>query len=67
MLIRIRPYLFLALALVSLIPVAFFGIWPRSRVLENEVAEVSDRHLLIARHLQHALVRYESDVSALFR
>ena len=67
MLIRTRLYLFLALALVSAIPIAFFGIWPHSKALEHEIAEVSERHLLIAKHIRLALQRYDRDVRALFR
>jgi len=63
---RIRVILFVAFALVAVIPIAFFGVWPHSKALEKEIEEVSDRHLLLAQNLSHALQRYDRDVRSLF-
>ncbi|MBT8408861.1 MAG: hypothetical protein KJN93_04475 [Alphaproteobacteria bacterium] len=43
-----------------------FRAWPHSTVLENEIQEVHERHLLLARNLAAALERYHRDVSATF-
>ena len=63
----IRLYLFFALAFVSAIPVAVFAFWPYSNALKTEIAEVEDRHLLIARHLSQALHHYERDINGILR
>jgi len=63
----VRYYIFLMTALVTLIPVAVFGIWPHSRAYDDLVADVSERHLLVAGNLGRALERYDRDVKAGFR
>ena len=42
---RVRFYIFAALSAVALIPIVFFGIWPHSKALQNEIEEVSDPQL----------------------
>lgn len=54
-------------ALVTLIPVAVYGIWPHSRAYDDLVADVSERHLLVAGNLGRALERYDRDLKAGFR
>ena len=63
---RLRYLLFLFLALVTFIPVAFFGVWAHSRAFDKEIADVSERHLLLARNIGAALERYDRDVKAVF-
>jgi hypothetical protein len=63
----VRYYIFLMTTLVTLIPVAVFGIWPHSRAYDDIVANVSERNLLVAENLGRALERYDRDVKAGFR
>ena len=49
-----------------LIPLLLFRAWPHSVVLENELDEVHERHLLIARNLAAALERYHRDLGSTF-
>ena len=62
----VRYYIFLMTTLVTLIPVAVFGIWPHSRAYDDIVADVSERNLLVAENLGRALERYDRDVKAGF-
>jgi len=63
----VRYYIFLMTALVTLIPVAVFGIWPHSQTYDDLVADVSERNLLVAENLGRALEHYDRDVKAEFR
>jgi len=49
-----------------LIPLLLFRAWPHSAVLESELDEVQERHLLIARNLAAALERYHRDLASTF-
>lgn len=51
--------LFLA---VSGLPVLVFVIWPFTSVYDEKLAEVRERHLLIAQHLGRALELYHKDI-----
>ena len=57
-----RNLIFLVVVVVTFIPITIFSLWPHSRALDNAVAEVSERHLLIARNLGSALERYYQDL-----
>ena len=63
----IRFILFGALALVAIIPIALFGVWQQSRILEAKITDTSDQYLLLAGNLGHAMERYDRDLRALFR
>ena len=63
----VRYYLFIFIALVTLIPVAVFGIWPHSQAYDDLVADVSERNLLIAQNMARALERYDRDVKVAFQ
>lgn len=56
-------YLFLALTAV---PLTVFWIWPHSQVLQSEIDDARDGHLLLARNLGAALQRYHQDVLTAF-
>jgi len=64
---RLRFLIFFVLSMAALIPVVFFGVWPHSRAFDNELADVTDRHLLLARNMGAALERYDRDVKTTFR
>lgn len=62
-----RNMLFAAFIAISIIPVSLLAVWTERSAYEKEIAEVSERHLLIANNLSHALTRYGQDVLAVFR
>ncbi len=64
---RLRNLLFAVIVGVTLIPAAFFVIWPQSRAYQHLLDDVSERHLLIAQNLSDTLERYYIDVTAAFR
>ncbi len=63
---RLRYILFAILVLAAQIPVVGLGIWTRDHIINNEINDVSDRHLLIARNLAQTLARYHGDLTAAF-
>lgn len=64
---RLRTLLFVAFTLIATIPVGLLAAWQQQSAFEKELAEVSERHLLIAQNLSHALDRYSEDVESVFR
>ncbi|MCV3272116.1 EAL domain-containing protein [Roseobacter sp. WL0113] len=52
--------------LVALGPLLLFRAWPHSEVLQGELDEVHERHLLLARNLAAALERYHRDLVTTF-
>ncbi len=63
---RLRLFLLVGFIAIAAVPVAVFALWPLTRPLENEVAQVADKHLLVARHVSHALTRYHRDAISVF-
>ncbi|MEQ9641332.1 MAG: sensor histidine kinase [Alphaproteobacteria bacterium] len=62
----LRWVLFVAFTLISTIPVGLLALWLERSAYDKELAEVSERHLLLARNLSYALDRYSRDVEAVF-
>ena len=60
---RLRPLLFLSFVLVSLIPVGILAYWEQQTALENELAAVQEKHLLLARNLTGTLDLYARNVA----
>jgi signal transduction histidine kinase len=58
----LRVVSFMALSLVALIPVVALAGWVYSRALDDQLASVSDKHLVIAKNLGAALERYVVDI-----
>ncbi len=63
---RLRHFFLLVFLLVALGPLLLFRAWPHSEVLQNELDEVHERHLLLARNLAAALERYHRDLVTTF-
>jgi len=63
---KLRFLLISTLFALVLIPLLLFRAWPHSAVLESELDEVHERHLLIAQNLAAALERYHRDLSSTF-
>lgn len=63
---RLRFALIVLFLILTAVPLTVFWAWPHSQVLRNEVDDVRDRHLLLARNLSAALARYHQDVLTAF-
>ena len=50
----------------AIAPLAIFWLWPHSQALNNEINDVRERHLVIAKNLSGALDRYYLDLSTTF-
>ena len=64
---RIRTVLIAGLVFGGLLPLAGLTWLTYDHVMKRELADVSDRHLLLAKNLSAALSRYEKDVRAAVR
>jgi hypothetical protein len=62
----LRIVSFLVLSIVAIIPVLALASWVYVRALEDQVASVSDKHLVIAKNLGAALDRYADDLGNSF-
>lgn len=63
---KLRYVLISLFSALTLIPLLTFWLWPHSSVLETEIEDVYQRHLLLARNQSAALQRYHRDVSDTF-
>jgi len=63
---RLHVILFVALIVVSAVPVLILGSWVDRSALHKEIDAVTEKHLLIAQNLSSALSRYVVDVKAGF-
>lgn len=63
---RLRWVLAAAFVVVALLPVGMLAVWVKQTAYDRELAEVRERHLLIARNLTGALERFARDVTAGF-
>ena len=50
----------------AIAPLAIFWLWPHSQAFDNEINDVRERHLIIAKNLSTALDRYYADVTSTF-
>jgi HAMP domain-containing protein len=64
---RLQVILFVALVVLSAVPVFLLATWVRTDALEKEVRLVTEKHLLLAKNLGGILERYVTDVKAVFR
>lgn len=64
--VKLRYLLILLFFVLALSPVLLFRAWPHSDLLDLEIAEVEERHLLLARNLAASLEHYAEDVDATF-
>lgn len=53
---RLQSILFMALVVMSAIPVFLLASWVQTNALEKEIDSVTEKHLLIAMNLRNALV-----------
>ncbi|MEM7045599.1 MAG: hypothetical protein AAF543_22540, partial [Pseudomonadota bacterium] len=60
--IRLQWILFLAMVLISALPVAALTLWVERSAVNKEIEAVTEKHLIIAKNLTAALSRYVNDV-----
>ena len=63
---RLSPAALVAPFEYGALPLAVFWFWLERSMIDREMADVSERHLLIARNLGAALERYQKDVKSGF-
>lgn len=66
MALRFRYLLAVAFIAVAIVPVLFLSVWFQRTALDNEMAAVREKHLLLASNMTAALERYAKDVEATF-
>ena len=59
---RFRYILIILLISAALIPAAGLGLWTRHHLEKTQFADVTDRHLLLAKNLEQAMSRYYRDI-----
>ena len=64
---KLRTLIFVALVLVSVLPVGILAYWQHQTAISNEFSVVENQHKVIARNLSIALERYASDLESAFR
>lgn len=65
--IRLQWILFLAMVLISALPVAALTLWVERSAVNKEIEAVTEKHLIIAKNLTAALSRYVNDVRSSFQ
>lgn len=63
---RLRHALISLFLALTAVPLTVFWIWPHSQVLQSELDDARDDHMLLARNLSAALQRYHLDVLTAF-
>ncbi|MGI9385370.1 MAG: cache domain-containing protein, partial [Methyloligellaceae bacterium] len=63
---KLKHVLFALFGLITLGPLAVLWAWLASCLMEQEMADVKDRHLLFARNLAANLQHYHRDISSAF-
>jgi len=63
---RLREIMTIVFCISAIAPLAIFWLWPHSQALNNELNDVRERHLVIAKSLSGALDRYYVDLSTTF-
>ena len=64
---KLRTLIFVALILVSVLPVGILAYWQNQTANENEFSVVENQHKVIAKNLVIALERYSADLRSAFR
>lgn len=63
---RLRAIMTIVFCISAIAPLAIFWLWPHSQALNNEIYDVRERHLVIAKNLSGALDRYYIDLTTTF-
>lgn len=62
--IHLHHVLFLALTLISVVPVMILSSWVQGSLIESEESAVEEKHLLLAQNITGALAQYAKDIRA---
>ena len=63
---KLKVLIFIIFTFISAIPVALLSYWVQKTALEQEIAAVEEKHLIIAQNLSRAFERYASDTKSIF-
>lgn len=63
---RLRTIMTAIFCISALAPLAIFWLWPHSKAFDNEINNVKERHLVIAKNVSNALDRYYVDIYSTF-
>ena len=63
---RLRTIMTIVFCISAIAPLAIFWLWPQTRVLDSEMQNAKERHIVIADNLAVTLNRYYSDVVKTF-
>lgn len=63
---RLRTIMTIIFCLSAIAPLAIFWLWPQSRVLDVEIKEAKERHMVVAKNLELSLEHYYLDVVRTF-
>src|SRR5210317_1258979 len=64
---KLRTLIFVALVVVSVLPVGMLAYWQHKTVVDSEFSVVENQHKVIAKNLTIALERYATDLQSAFR
>ncbi|MDH5518210.1 MAG: diguanylate cyclase [Gammaproteobacteria bacterium] len=62
--IHLHHVLFVALTLISIVPVMILSGWVQSSMIENEEFSIEEKHLLLAQNITTSLEQYAKDIRA---
>ncbi|MCR9125339.1 MAG: sensor histidine kinase [Rhodobacteraceae bacterium] len=65
--LTLRMMTFTMMMVVAVVPIAIFYNWVERTSFENELRQVDENHLIIAKNLSSTLSRYATDTLAVFR
>ncbi len=64
---RLRTIMTIIFCLSAIAPLAIFWLWPQSRVLDVELRDAKERHMVIAKNLELSLDRHYLDIIKTFK
>ncbi len=63
---RLRTIMTIIFCISAIAPLAIFWLWPQSRVLDSEINDAKERHMIIAKNLEVSLDQYYLNVVKTF-
>jgi len=63
-LLSLRYHFIVLFFVLALAPVLLFRAWPHSELLEREITDVNERHLILAQNLAASLDRYAEELTS---
>lgn len=62
--IHLHHVLFVALTLISIVPVMILSSWTQNSMIESEESAIEEKHLLLAQNITGSLEQYAKDIRA---